>query len=137
MNNVLGTQINTMKRFLLPKDVAKQLRDAEKAADEAARDRLDAERKAAKQRRADLIAEWGLPEKPPTRIGRPSYQQIWDMGLWQMLDEVVNGKIQQPDIRTCISPPMLSRAWGGIAGARFPPLPLSLCVGALVSVEVQ
>ena len=79
MNNVLGTQINTMKRFLLLKDVAKQLRDAEKAADEAARDRLGAERKAAKQRRADLIAEWGLPSKPPARIGRPSYQHIWDM----------------------------------------------------------
>ena len=58
------------------------------AANEAARDRLDAGPKAAKQRRAELIAEWGLPEKPPTRIGRPSYQQIWDMGLWQMLDEV-------------------------------------------------
>ena len=95
MNNVLGTLIDTMKHFLLLKDVAKQLRDAEKAANEAARDRLG-ERKAAKQRRANLIAEWGLPEKPPTRIGRPSYQQIWDMGLWQMLDEVVNGKIEQP-----------------------------------------
>ena len=48
MNNVLGTQINTKKRFLLPEDVAKQLRDAKKAADEAARDRRDGERKAAK-----------------------------------------------------------------------------------------
>ena len=32
-------RINTMKRFLLPKNVAKQQRDAKKAADEAPRDR--------------------------------------------------------------------------------------------------
>ena len=64
-----GALINIMNCFLLPKDVAKQLRDAEKAADEAAHDQLKAEREAMKQRRVALIAKWGLPEKAPTRIG--------------------------------------------------------------------
>ena len=82
MNNVLGTQINTMKRFLLPKDVAKELRDAEKAADKAARDRLDAERKAAKQRRADLIAEWGCRRSHRPALGALAINRygIWDSG---------------------------------------------------------
>ena len=85
-----------MDRFLLPKDVAKQIRDSEKAADEVASDRLKAEREAVKQRRVDLIAKWGLPEKPPPHIGRPRYQHIWNMGLWQMLDQVVNEKMEEP-----------------------------------------
>ena len=40
------TLINIMKRFLLSTDVAKQLRDAEKAATEASANRIKAEREA-------------------------------------------------------------------------------------------
>ena len=88
--------INIMKRFLLPTDVAKQLRDAKKAATEASADRIKAEREALKQRRVDLVRTWGLPNEPPLRIGRPSFQQIWDTGLWRMLDQVPNGHMNEP-----------------------------------------
>ena len=86
-----------MNQFLLPKDVAKQLKDAEKAANEAAHDQLKAEREARKERRVALIAKWKLPEKAPTRIGRASFQQIWNTGLWQMLDKV-NGTMDEPRV---------------------------------------
>ena len=44
-----------MERFLLPTDVTKQLKDAEKAATKAAADQIKAEREALKQRRIDLV----------------------------------------------------------------------------------
>ena len=96
MSQFTDTLINIMKCFLLPTDVAKQLKDAENAATEAAADQIKAEREALKQRRVDLVLKWGLPNEPPLRIGRPSFQQIWDTGLWRMLDKVVNGQMNEP-----------------------------------------
>ena len=58
-------------------------------------------------------------------------QQIWDMGLWQMLDQLPNGKIDEPDEVNCNPPIMV--VYPSATPSATVPHHIALCTGSALA----